>query len=258
MLFFSSRSFLVFLSVSLLLSRGYEGFGKIFVFFDVSLPSSKELGVPTPGCFKPGCLQILRYFAPFLRSFADLRLRFIALICVFLQTTAFRTTAFGNSRKKQLGYAEVSKRGWRTQRVGTKKSFPCQRLRIFFCTLFPNPFRRRGDTFLESLFGGFEGLLIANPLPPTPFRNLCNMQRLVAPVQKRVWVVQKTLGRPLLPGPKKSQEDLLHPPLTTFGDFPFLGNFPGPQHPNSSVIFWVFCGQFSKGDKRALFKRALC
>ena len=41
--------------------------------------------------------------------------------------------------------------------------------------------------------------------------------------------MQKTLGRPLLPGPKK---DLLHPPLTTFGDFPVLGNFPGPQHPN--------------------------
>ena len=30
----------------------------------------------------------------------------------------------------------------------------------------------------------------------------------------------------------ESQKDLLHPPLTTFGDFPLLGNFPGPQHPN--------------------------
>ena len=34
------------------------------------------------------------------------------------------------------------------------------------------------------------------------------------------------------PWAQKSQKDLLHPPLTTFGDFPFWGNFPGPQHPN--------------------------
>ena len=34
------------------------------------------------------------------------------------------------------------------------------------------------------------------------------------------------------PWAQKSQKDLLHPPLTTFGDFPFVGNFPGPQHPN--------------------------
>ena len=33
------------------------------------------------------------------------------------------------------------------------------------------------------------------------------------------------------PWAQKSQKDLLHPPLTTFGDFPFWGNFPGPQHP---------------------------
>ena len=44
--------------------------------------------------------------------------------------------------------------------------------------------------------------------------------------------MQKTLGRPFAPWAQKSQKDLLHPPLTTFGDFPFLGNFPGPQHPN--------------------------
>ena len=53
-------------------------------------------------------------------------------------------------------------------------------------------------------------------------------------MQKRVWVVQKTLGRPLLPGPKRVKKDLLHPPLTTFGEFPFLGNFPSPQHPNTT------------------------
>ena len=30
-------------------------------------------------------------------------------------------------------------------------------------------------------------------------------------------------------GPK----DLLHPPLSTFGNFPFSVNFPGPQLPNA-------------------------
>ena len=69
-------------------------------------------------------------------------------------------------------------------------------------------------------------------LDPASKRPLALVQNGVAPVQKRVWMAQKTLRRPLLPGPKKSQKDLLDPPLTTFGDFPFLGNFPGPQHPN--------------------------
>ena len=69
-------------------------------------------------------------------------------------------------------------------------------------------------------------------LDPASKRPLALVRNRVAPVQKRVWVVQKTLGRPLLPGPKRVKKDLLHHPLTTFGDFPFLGHFPGPQHPN--------------------------
>ena len=39
------------------------------------------------------------------------------------------------------------------------------------------------------------------------------------------------------PWAQKSQKDLLHPLLTTFGNFPFLGFLPGPQHPKH--IFWV-------------------
>ena len=35
------------------------------------------------------------------------------------------------------------------------------------------------------------------------------------------------------PWAHQSQKNLFHPPLTTFGDFPFLGNFPGPQHPKT-------------------------
>ena len=34
---------------------------------------------------------------------------------------------------------EVSKRGWRTEGVGARKSFICQRFRPLFCTLFPMP-----------------------------------------------------------------------------------------------------------------------
>ena len=75
----------------------------------ILVTQGKSLGVPKPGCFKPGCLQffcgnaLLRSFAPFcalLRSFVDLRLRSFAHICVFLRPTAFRTTAFGNFRKQ--------------------------------------------------------------------------------------------------------------------------------------------------------------
>ena len=36
-------------------------------------------------------------------------------------------------------------------------------------------------------------------------------------------------------GPK----DLLHPPLSTFGNFPVSVNFPGPQLPNESSLFPV-------------------
>ena len=38
-------------------------------------------------------------------------------------------------------------------------------------------------------------------------------------------------------GPR-SQKDLLQTPLTTFGDFPFLGNFPGAQHPKPGIVVW--------------------
>ena len=39
------------------------------------------------------------------------------------------------------------------------------------------------------------------------------------------------------PWAQKSQKDLLHPPPpTTFGDFPFLGNFPVSQHSKPSVL----------------------
>ena len=66
-----------------------------------------RLGVPKPGCFKPGRLQFLRgsallhSCAPFcalLRSCVCALLRSFARICVFLRPTAFITTAFGICR----------------------------------------------------------------------------------------------------------------------------------------------------------------
>ena len=50
------------------------------------------LGVPKPGCFKPGCLKcwrgstLLRSFAPFLRSYVCALLHSFALFCVLLKS----------------------------------------------------------------------------------------------------------------------------------------------------------------------------
>ena len=92
-------------------------------------------------------------------------------------------------------------------------------------------------------------------LDPASKRPLALVRNGAAPVQKRVWVVQKTLGRPLLPGAQKSQKDLLHPPLTTFGDFPFLGNFPGPQHPNIGVVPRCLIHLATKGVRQKEFDK---
>ena len=63
-------------------------------------------------------------------------------------------------------------------------------------------------------------------LDPASKRPLALVRNGVAPVQKRVWVVQKTLGRPLLPGgPKESKRPFAPSPnrfwrLSLFGQFP--------------------------------------
>ena len=75
---------------------------------------ARKSGVPKPGCFNPGCcnfdvevlfcalsrpfaLFCVLLFAPFCAH-----LRSLARICAFLRLTAFRTTVFGNCRKKDL------------------------------------------------------------------------------------------------------------------------------------------------------------
>ena len=64
--------------------------------------------------------------------------------------------------------SEVSKRGWRTEGVGARKSLP---------------YHGGGGDF----FAVFWALLVVNPLPPTPFRNLwpdvsCNcFSRILSP-----------------------------------------------------------------------------
>ena len=49
---------------------------------------------------------------------------------------------------------------------------------------------------------------------------------------------------------QKSQRHLLHPPLTTFGDFPFLGNFPRPQHPKTTESTLGRCRNSRYCDKK--------
>ena len=71
-----------------------------------SMMSEGGLGVPKPGCFKPGCLQylllcaLLRPFVPFcalLRTCVCVLLRSFAFFCAHLRVSceqpAFRTTA---------------------------------------------------------------------------------------------------------------------------------------------------------------------
>ena len=61
--------------------------------------------------------------------------------------------------------SEVSKRGWRTEGVGARKSFMCQRFRPLFCTLFLCPLGEGGHISGE-LFGLFLGVCLS----PTPSR----------------------------------------------------------------------------------------
>ena len=99
-------------------------------------------------------------------------------------------------------------------------------------------------------------------LDPACDRPLALARNGVGPVQKRVWVVQKTLGRPLLPKPKRVKPDLLHPPLTTFGDFPFwaisqLHSIPTQKHQISSPCTsgTAFAQHIQKYRERGLLER---
>ena len=76
----------------------------LFFFFSnglcrhLSVGFAQALGVPKPGCLKPGCLRfryaeplfytLLRPFALSLCSFANLRLRSFALFCAHLHLSA--------------------------------------------------------------------------------------------------------------------------------------------------------------------------
>ena len=69
--------------------------------------SKVQLGVPKPGCFRPGCLHFFyakALFCALLRSFADLRLRSFTLIlrsfARFCVRQPFRTTAIPRNSPK--------------------------------------------------------------------------------------------------------------------------------------------------------------
>ena len=59
--------------------------------------------------------------------------------------------------------SEVSKRGWRTEGVGARKSFICQRFRPLSCTLFPMPPEEKGTHFWRVSLALFGGLFPPNP-----------------------------------------------------------------------------------------------
>ena len=61
---------------------------------------------------------------------------------------------------------------------------------------------------------------------PASKRPLALVRNGVAPVQERVWVVQRTLGRPLLPGPKKKSKRPLAPSPNHFWRLSLFGRFP--------------------------------
>ena len=87
----------------------------------------------------------------------------------------------------------------------------------------PGKLARKGK-FAKVFMEGATGLLDpASKKPLAPERNG------VALVQKRVRWCKRLLGDLCRLGPK----DVLHPPLTSFGDIPFSGSFLGARHPQS-------------------------
>ena len=69
-------------------------------------------------------------------------------------------------------------------------------------------------------------------LDPASTKPLAPVRNVVARVQKVFWVVQKTLGRPLLPGSKRPFE----PSPNHFGDFPCSGRSAASQMLESLLI----------------------
>ena len=70
----------------------------------------------------------------------------------------------GGHSRVQLNHSEFSKRGWRTEGVGAKKSFLCQRLRPLFCTLFPMPPLGEEESISGGSFWLFWGPVSRQPL----------------------------------------------------------------------------------------------
>ena len=68
----------------------------------------------------------------------------------------------------KIFHSEVSKRGWRTEGVGARKSFLSQRFRPLFCALSYAPLREGGEN-LENNFGGGLGRVSRQPPPANPF-----------------------------------------------------------------------------------------
>ena len=94
-------------------------------------------------------------------------------------TRSFPYRYLGKSRNSALYQAigipiisKLSKRGWRTEGVGARKPLPYHRFGPFFCPLFLCPLVSSRTAFWGAFCAVLWALLVANPLPPTPFRNL--------------------------------------------------------------------------------------
>ena len=68
--------------------------------------------------------------------------------------------------------SEVSKRGWRTEGVGPRNPSHTMDSGLFSAPFFLSPLMSRRTQLCGAIFAVFWALLVADPLPPTPFRNL--------------------------------------------------------------------------------------
>ena len=103
-------------------------------------------------------------------------------------------TWFRSFRKFQAQKSEVSKRGWRTEKVGARRSFLCDRFRPLFCTPFPIPPHEKGDKILGTFFGCLLG--------PTPSRQPLFSRKEKAHKHKQIfrWLPGRGGGEVSRPG----------------------------------------------------------
>ena len=116
--------------------------------------------------------------------------------------------------------SEVSKRGWRTEGVGVRKSFICQRFRpLSFLYPFSYAALGEGAHISGELFGLFLGFVCRQPPPANPFSK---------PLMEGTYASRS----PGIPG--------MRAPSST----------PTPKRPQTQTMLWVFPYQGSRKKLR--------